>query len=98
MTKMESVRMQNLGDDFSRLHQPRARPVKKMMTVDHVNSLLPDRAQIRPRRVFSQQIQIRDGLRDLESAGQEKNYFRIRLDQARPIQPWRMFAAPGEKT
>ena len=73
MAKAEPIRMQNLRHNFSRLDQPRSRPVEEMMAINEVNSTLLHRAQIRPRRILREQVQIADGLRNLESARQEKN-------------------------
>src|ERR1700730_9893053 len=98
MAKIELIRIQNLCDDFSRFDQPRSGPVKEMMAVDEVNSCLLNRAQIRPRRIFREQFQIADRLRNLESARDKKDELRGGLDEARPLQPGRMFAGLREKT
>src|ERR1700686_2368230 len=91
MAKAEPIRMQNLRHNFSRLDQPRPRTVKEMMAIDEINSSLLHRAQIRPRWILREQVQVTDGLRNFESAREQKHDLWISLNQARPIEPRRMF-------
>ena len=68
------------------------------MAVDEIDLSLLHRAQSWPRWIFREQVQVANGLRDLESAGHENNDFRVGLDQRRPIEPVRMFAGVGEQS
>src|SRR4029077_5232437 len=85
MAKTEQTRMQNLRHNFSRLDQPRSRSVEEMMAVNEADSTLLHCPKIGPRRILREQIQILDGLRNLESARQEKDDFWIGFDQTCPI-------------
>src|SRR3954463_734372 len=98
MAEIEAIWMENLGDNFGGLNEPRTGPIEEMMAIDQINSPPLNRAQILPRRIFRQQIQIRDGLRNPETAGQKENDLRIGFGQALPVQPRRMFARLRKKT
>lgn len=54
MAEIKILRVQDLGDDFKRLGQPRAGSVEKVMAVGGVTSLLVNRRKLVPAVEFLQ--------------------------------------------